>query len=87
VDQTVWPPEFEQVVSARLTSPPPPGDLKPDLDLTKAGIDSLETIGLMVDLEDTFNVTIPDDLLTVDTFATPGALWQALRQCLRPSDA
>jgi len=62
VDQTEWPPGFEQVVSARLISPPTPGDLKPDL--TRAGIDSLETIGLMIDLDDTFDVTISDDLLT-----------------------
>lgn len=84
--QTGWPPEFEQVVSVRPTIAPAPGDLKPDLDLTKVGIDSLETIGPMVDLEDTFEVTVPDHLLTVDVFAIPGAFWQTLRQCLRSSD-
>lgn len=86
MDQTEWPPEFERLVSARLTNPPAPGDLEPDLDLTNAGIDSLETIGLMVELEDTFDVVIPDDQLTADTFATPATLWQALRECVLARD-
>lgn len=83
---TDWPPEFEQLVSPRLTKPPPQGALDPDLDLANAGIDSLETIGLLFDIEETFDVTIPDALLTVETFATPGALWGCVRQCLPPQD-
>lgn len=37
----------------------------------------------MNNLEDTFAMTIHDDVLIADAFAMSSALWLALRQCLR----
>ncbi|MCZ1018979.1 hypothetical protein [Streptomyces noursei] len=36
------------------------------------------TVGLLVELEETFAVTIPDEDLTAATFATPATLWTTL---------
>ncbi len=82
---TLWPANFETIVSSRLFDPPPPGRLDPALDLQAAGIDSLETIGLMVELESTFDVVLPDELLTIETFSSPSKLWSALESCLSGS--
>ncbi|GAA1329772.1 phosphopantetheine-binding protein [Saccharothrix algeriensis] len=73
-----WPAEFEEVLGAHLVERPAPGALAPDLDLEGAGVDSVTVIGLMVDLEDRFSFTFPDELLTTNTFATPGNLWKAI---------
>jgi acyl carrier protein len=85
VDHVRWPAKFEAVVRAHLPAPPPAGRLDPDLDLLAAGMDSLETIGLMTDLEDGFGFEFPDELLSIDTFSTPRILWAAMSSCL-PAD-
>jgi acyl carrier protein len=42
-----------------------------DADLGKLGLDSLQSIELLMALEQEFGVTIPDEKITVDAFATP----------------
>jgi acyl carrier protein len=77
-----WPAEFEAVVRSYLPDPPPAGEMDPDLDLFASGIDSLATIGLMTDLEKRFDFEFPDELLSTNTFSTPGTLWTAMSDCL-----
>lgn len=86
LEQVLWPAEFESVVRSHLPDPPPAGEMNPDLDLTVAGIDSLETIGLMTELEERFGFEFPDELLSTDTFSTPRILWTAISGLL-PSGA
>lgn len=45
-------------------------DLKDDSDLYNAGLTSLATVGLMLALEDEFDIEIPDNLLGRKTFAS-----------------
>jgi acyl carrier protein len=78
MDNFGWPAAFETIIRSYLPDPPPAGALDPDLDLFAAGIDSLATIGLLVDLENNFNFKFPDELLSASTFATPRILWTAL---------
>ncbi|MEU5306062.1 acyl carrier protein [Streptomyces noursei] len=52
--------------------------LEPDDSLPRLGLDSMGTVGLLVELEETFAVTIPDEDLTAATFATPATLWTTL---------
>ena len=40
-------------------------------DLGKLGLDSLQSIELLMELEQAFGVTIPDEKITVESFATP----------------
>jgi acyl carrier protein len=46
--------------------------------LMDIGVDSLAMIQLLVDIEETFDVAFPDDMLTPEVFATPATLWQAV---------
>lgn len=40
-------------------------------DLGKLGLDSLQSIDLLMELEQAFGITIPDEKITVESFATP----------------
>lgn len=42
----------------------------PGTDLWEAGMDSMLSVGLLVALEDEFDVEFPDDLLTRETFSS-----------------
>lgn len=50
---------------------PAEAELAMDADLGRLGLDSLQSIDLLMALEQEFGVTIPDEKITVDSFATP----------------
>jgi acyl carrier protein len=52
--------------------------LTPESRLRELGLDSMQAIQLLFAIEDTFDVTVPDDLLSDSTFETAGSLWQAV---------
>lgn len=76
-----WPPEYEVIVRSRLIDPPSLGEMDPDLNLPGAGLDSLETISLIVELEETFAITLPDSMLSMETFSSPARLWNSIQSC------
>ncbi|NBE50589.1 acyl carrier protein [Streptomyces sp. YC537] len=43
--------------------------------LRDLGLDSMQAIELLFAIEDTFGVTLPDDDMNDETFATAGSLW------------
>jgi acyl carrier protein len=45
-----------------------------DAELGKLGLDSLQSIDLLIALEQAFEVKIPDEKITVESFATPAHL-------------
>jgi len=53
---------------------PAEADLPMDAELGKLGLDSMQSIELLMSLEQEFGVTIPDEKITVETFATPANL-------------
>lgn len=53
-----------------------------DDDLGKLGLDSLESIDVLMKVESEFGVAIPDELVTVDTLATPGNLLRVIESQL-----
>lgn len=55
-----------------------PGPLRPSDNLMDLGLDSLNTVEILVRLEETFDVQLPDEDLTVETFASVGSLWSVL---------
>jgi acyl carrier protein len=73
----IWSKEYEQVLREHL---PLLGDqpLEPATNLVDAGLDSLGTVSLLVELEEVMAVAVPDDRLGPDMFATAGGLWDAL---------
>lgn len=53
---------------------PPNQTLAVDAELGKLGLDSLQSIDLLMALEQEFEVQIPDEKVTVDSFSTPAHL-------------
>ncbi|GAB7046425.1 acyl carrier protein [Catenuloplanes indicus] len=53
--------------------------LTPDSRLRDLGLDSMHSIDLLFAIEDALQVTLPDDYLNDETFATAGSLWEAVR--------
>jgi acyl carrier protein len=70
-----WDERFESVVRANVPVLAADQPLSPAASLFDLGLDSMGTIQLLLDLEETFGVTFPDDALKPEVFATPGALW------------
>ena len=57
-------------------------ELTNDSSLEALGLDSMTAIELLLDLEQTFGVILPDALLTAETFRTPATLELAVRSLL-----
>lgn len=70
-----WDDEFEQVLRTAL---PRLTEVRPETCLREQGLDSLATIDMLLRLEASYDIAVPDELLTAETFATPGALWQVV---------
>jgi acyl carrier protein len=70
-----WDDEFEQVLRTAL---PALTEFTAQTCLREQGLDSLATIDMLLRLEASYDIAIPDSLLTADTFATPGSLWQVV---------
>jgi acyl carrier protein len=69
---------FEQVLRRHLRGIAPDAPIAFDADLVTIGLDSLGTINLLLDLEETFGVSFPSTLLNTETFRTPATLERAL---------
>lgn len=54
-------------------------EITPEASLRELGLDSMQAIELLFAIEDTFGVTLPDDDMNDDTFATAGSLWTVVR--------
>ncbi|GAA3829026.1 hypothetical protein GCM10022226_57300 [Sphaerisporangium flaviroseum] len=55
-------------------------------ELAGLGLDSMGVVQLLVDLEDGYEIELPDDILDEETFATVGSLWRALSALLASND-
>lgn len=75
-----WSPPFDTILRRHL--PLSDGPVPPDAILADLGLDSLATVSLVMELEDSFGVSIPDDVLVPDTFRTADALWQVITALL-----
>lgn len=74
----VWDERFEEVLRPVLRHLPADEALLPGTDLASVGLDSMASVELLLSLEDHYGVSLPDELLTNSTFATPASLWQAV---------
>jgi acyl carrier protein len=73
-----WNSEIEALIRPHLTLLRSDVPVAPDLDLRTAGLDSLGLVELLVNIEDTFGIEFPDELLTAQTFRTPATVWAAV---------
>jgi acyl carrier protein len=49
-------------------------------DLAALGLNSMGLVQLLTDLEETFGLELPDELITEETFATAGSLWATVAE-------
>lgn len=71
-------PDFEQVLRAQARFLAAGTRIDPDLSMASLGVDSLDIIELIVILEGKFDLEIPIDQVTPETFSTPGSIWRLL---------
>ncbi|HEU4962900.1 MAG TPA: phosphopantetheine-binding protein [Bacilli bacterium] len=48
--------------------------------LKEYGLDSMASINLLLDIEDTYGVVMPDKYLTEETFSTAESLWDTIEK-------
>jgi acyl carrier protein len=81
----MWDDAFEAMLRQRLPFLPADEPLTEDSDLRENGLDSLAIVDLLVTVEGHYDVRFGEEALTVETFATPGRLWQAITAISTPS--
>ncbi len=78
--QAEWPETFEKLLRQHLPLLNAQTPLTSELSLAALGLDSLATVGLLIDVEESFGVQFPDDDLTAEAFETPAALWAVVKR-------
>lgn len=71
-----WSPDFEDLVRRHTALLGADEPLEPGTVLYELGMDSLRSLQLMFRIEQDYQISFPDELLTPETFATPGRLWR-----------
>lgn len=73
-----WPAEFERILRAHCRFVAPGEPIDADAPLALLGVDSLQMLSMIVQIEETFDVLVPDTMLTGDEFGSAGAAWRAV---------
>ncbi|MEU3457842.1 acyl carrier protein [Micromonospora sp. NPDC006766] len=71
----MWDAKFEETLRQFVPFLDDDEPLAPDTSLRDLGLDSMGIIEMMAVLEAEYEVRFRDDMLNMQTFATPGALW------------
>ncbi|MEW1864576.1 phosphopantetheine-binding protein [Streptomyces sp. NBC_00669] len=79
----MWDDRFEKILRTYLPFLSPEQPIEKNSDLRDLGLDSLSMVGLMAALENTYNVRFVNDMMRVETFATPDVLWSGLCELTR----
>lgn len=79
-DDSRWDASFEHIVRDNVPLLDEDEPLLAATALADFGMDSLNVLGLMVAVESEYAITIPEDQLVLDSFATPGALWSIVKR-------
>jgi len=77
--------QFEEVLRRHLRSTKPDA-INYDTELAQLGLDSMTAVAVLLDMEKTFAIKFPDDMLVEGTFRTAGRLREAI-QLLRQRQA
>ncbi|MEU7829504.1 acyl carrier protein [Nonomuraea sp. NPDC049129] len=75
-----WDQGFESILRRNLPLLSDSNPLEPDARLSNLGLDSLQTVSMLVELESHYELAIPDDALSVEIFATPSDLWAVIAE-------
>jgi acyl carrier protein len=70
---------FEEVLGRHLRSAMS-NAINYDMELVQLGLDSMTAVAVLLDMEKTFKIRFPDDMLVEGTFRTAGRLKQAVQK-------
>lgn len=82
----MWDEKFETTLRKNLPLLSREEELSEELSLYDHGLDSMGTVELLSALEQSYSVKFLDDMLTMETFATPRSLWKALSESIGAGD-
>ena len=77
--------QFEEALRRHLRSAKPT-PINYDMELVHLGLDSMTAVAVLLEMEKTFGIRFPDDMLVEGTFRTAGKLKEAV-QMLRERQA
>jgi acyl carrier protein len=69
---------FDEVLRRHLRSAKA-DSINYDVELAQLGLDSMTAVAVLLDMEKTFNIRFPDDMLVEGTFRTAGRLKEAVQ--------
>lgn len=81
----MWDNQFESILRRYLPFISAGEQLDASAQLRDLGLDSLATVELLSELESAYHVRFADDALTLETFETAAAAWQALSGARAPA--
>jgi acyl carrier protein len=76
-------PEYLTLVREFLPELAADEPLEPDVPLQQYGLDSMTSISLMLALEETLDLTFPEELLSPESFSTTATLWNTVTEIRR----
>ena len=71
--------QFDQCLRRHLRLAKP-DSINYDMELAQLGLDSMTAVAVLLDMEKTFGIRFPDDMLVEGTFRTAGRLKEAVQQ-------
>lgn len=78
--------DFEHILRRHLKYLDDSSTLAPAAELRELGLDSMQAVELVFDLEDELGVVLHDDAMTAQTFATAQSLWDAVQAAVQRAD-
>jgi acyl carrier protein len=72
------PDEFQGLIVPRCRFIESADQFSPRSPLTELGVDSLEIVELIIDIEDTYGIEFPQELLTPEVFTSAETIWRGL---------
>ncbi|GAB3986329.1 phosphopantetheine-binding protein [Plantactinospora veratri] len=71
----LWTDSFLETLRRQVPLLPAGEELTPATNLYDLGLDSMRSVQLLIALEETLDISIPDEMLTAEAFRTPGDIW------------
>ncbi|MFE9287966.1 phosphopantetheine-binding protein [Streptomyces olivaceus] len=79
-----WDDRFEDALRPHLTYLKADAKLIEDARLGDLGLDSLAVVGLLMDIEERYDIVFPDEHLNPETFRTVRSLWSVVQDLVYP---
>jgi acyl carrier protein len=80
MDRPPWPAGYEAILREYCRLLPADEELEADRFMRDLGVDSVSMLGLIVRIEETWEIELPLHLLNPQVLATPATLWAAIEE-------